>query len=318
MNRYRPIMTSAAICIPCFNAAPFLPDLARSIAQQTHRFDEVILCDDASTDGSAEVAERLGVFTTIIKGRENRGPGPARNECLARVTADWVHFQDADDLLVPDFLATTLRASGDVDVVLVSAPSTNGGGFTYLELNHAPDAVEYCLSHIIGGTFGLYRKTVLDRCGGFSADLAGLGNEDPDLHVRLAASGARFRGLPDELIINRPAATSFSARRWDLCQRGALVCARRYFVELPDRYHSAVLRMLTVVARECDNKGFLDTADEAWALAASRGVPVALPSRFGVVRHLGRMLGADVASALRVGRVRRAARRLARRIGIGP
>lgn len=304
---------SAALCIPCFNAARFLPGLARSIEGQTLSFDEVVLYDDASTDGSADLAEHLGAFTQVIRGRRNRGPGAARNECLGRTASEWIHFQDADDLLAPQFLERTRSVCSDFDVVLVSARSAGGGRFSYVGINDAPDVIEYCLTHIIGGTFGLYRRAPLESCGGFADDLAGLGHEDPDLHVRLAASGARMRALDEDLVVHQPSSESFSTLNWEKCQKGAVIAARRYLSTLPERYAATITRSLVLVARECDNKGFLGTAEDAWRLAYDSRVPFTLPTRSGLVRTVSSLLGADVASALRTARPLLAARRLIRR-----
>ena len=49
-----------ALCIPACNAAAFLPRLLESAAGQSRPFDEIVVCDDASRDNTAQVARRYG------------------------------------------------------------------------------------------------------------------------------------------------------------------------------------------------------------------------------------------------------------------
>jgi glycosyltransferase involved in cell wall biosynthesis len=302
-----------ALCIPTHNGARYLPELAASIRAQTMPFDEVVLYDDASSDASVAVARSLGVFTRVVEGDANVGPAAARNRSLAATSAGWIHFQDHDDLMDPRYLERVSGVCEAHDVVLVNGHRVSDGGqppctLDYSGVNGAPDAVSYSLSTMIGGTFGLYRRSVLLAVGGFREELGRLGNEDPDLHVRLAAAGARFHALPEVLIRVRAHSGSMSGR-WADCLQGAILCGRRWLEELPPRYHGLVLEQIARTARECDNNGLYAQADLAWDLLRARGAR-RFPSASPIVRRLGAVIGPGVASALRRGAVGVAARRL--------
>jgi glycosyltransferase involved in cell wall biosynthesis len=299
----------AALCVPCFNAAPFLPALAASIRAQTQPFDEIILYDDASTDDSVHVAKAQGVFTTLLRGDENVGPGLARNRCLEAATAPWIHFHDADDLLAPNYLERVRQSSDTFDVVLVNGADFVGdptkgltAGANYSDLDRT-DVLAYTLTHVLGGIYGFYRRSALEAVGGFAPDLHRLGNEDPDLHVRLAASGARFCALDEVLVYRRTGAGGFSETRRRDCLRGAIVCASRYLATLDERYAPLVLSGLAGIARECDNCGFHDDGTRAWTILRERGHHD-FPTSNPWARRLARVLGASVASALRNGAIR--------------
>ena len=97
-------MRVAAI-IPSYNVAAYLPQAIESVRAQTRAVDEIIVVDDGSSDGSVEVARRLGA--TCIRTPVNGGPGAARNLGLRATDADVVAFLDADDFWEPGHLAAT-------------------------------------------------------------------------------------------------------------------------------------------------------------------------------------------------------------------
>lgn len=106
-------------CIVCRNEADRLEACLRSVAWA----DEVVVMDLASSDGSADVAARLGA--RVVR----RDPAPfvelVRNEIAAQATGEWILVVDPDER-VSEGLADELRRvrhRTDVDVVLV--PRTN-------------------------------------------------------------------------------------------------------------------------------------------------------------------------------------------------
>lgn len=106
-------MTSLAVVIPLFDKQEFIGDAIASLAGQEAPPDALILVDDASTDGSAEAAERaLALHATALSGTrldfvrraENGGPGAARNSGIERVDCELLLCLDADDMLHPEAL----------------------------------------------------------------------------------------------------------------------------------------------------------------------------------------------------------------------
>jgi glycosyltransferase involved in cell wall biosynthesis len=106
-------MTSLAVVIPLFDKREFIGDAIASLAGQEAPPDALILVDDASTDGSAEVAERAlalhaaalgGTRVELMRRAENGGPGAARNSGIERADCELLLCLDADDMLQPDAL----------------------------------------------------------------------------------------------------------------------------------------------------------------------------------------------------------------------
>ena len=66
---------SISVVIPCYNAAAFLREAIDSALAQTRPADEVIVVDDASTDGSVEVALSYGDRIRLLRSPNAKGTG---------------------------------------------------------------------------------------------------------------------------------------------------------------------------------------------------------------------------------------------------
>ena len=104
------------ICIPCFNAARWVRQCVQSALDQQGVEPEVIVVDDGSTDGSAEIIREFGDRVTLLVG-EKKGAPHARNLAWRHGTAEWVQFLDADDWLEPGKIATQLREAPDAEII---------------------------------------------------------------------------------------------------------------------------------------------------------------------------------------------------------
>ncbi len=99
-------MPRFSILVPVYNALPHLNDALASILNQTLSDYEVVLVDDGSTDGSAEVCDAFAATcgnATVVH-RENSGLLLARRVALGRASGDYIVTLDADDVLRSDAL----------------------------------------------------------------------------------------------------------------------------------------------------------------------------------------------------------------------
>lgn len=117
-------MTS--IIIPCYNGAGFIARLFACLGRQSSMDFEVILVDDGSADGSADVAQKEALkyaFPCQILREKNGGVSRARNVGLDHATGEYIMFLDVDDLITEDrveYLDRLLCESG-ADIVLSSS-----------------------------------------------------------------------------------------------------------------------------------------------------------------------------------------------------
>jgi glycosyltransferase involved in cell wall biosynthesis len=100
-----------SVMISVHNAEAYLGEAIDSVRAQSYRPIEIIVVDDGSTDGSAEVARRHGDAVCYVR-QPRSGNGAARNRAVALATFDLFLFLDADDRLVPGALE---RLAGALD-----------------------------------------------------------------------------------------------------------------------------------------------------------------------------------------------------------
>jgi Glycosyl transferase family 2 len=100
-----------SIIIPCYNYGHFLPDSIGSALAQEGVEPEVIVVDDASTDGSAAVAQQFAdgdARVTVLCHQQNSGHVIAFNDGYAAATGEFIVRLDADDMLTPGSLARSV------------------------------------------------------------------------------------------------------------------------------------------------------------------------------------------------------------------
>jgi glycosyltransferase involved in cell wall biosynthesis len=104
-----------SIVIPMYNRARFIARALNSCLSQDFTDFEIVVVDDGSTDGSADVVR---CFTDgrirLVCHEMNRGVSPARNTGVAAASGEWVIYLDSDDELLPGALATIYRRTSGV------------------------------------------------------------------------------------------------------------------------------------------------------------------------------------------------------------
>lgn len=99
---------SVSVIVPCYNYGRYLAQCVNSILSQEDVRVEVVLIDDASSDGSDQIVRQLGMQDTRIRTichTVNQGHIATYNEGIAEVTGDYTVLLSADDLLTPGCLA---------------------------------------------------------------------------------------------------------------------------------------------------------------------------------------------------------------------
>ena len=114
---------AVSVIMPMFNAEKYIAECLDSLLVQTFQDFEVILVNDASTDGSRQIAEsyleKFGGRLMIYDNQKNLGVSATRNRGLKISRGEYIFFMDADDLILENGLKRLygLAKSYDVDVV---------------------------------------------------------------------------------------------------------------------------------------------------------------------------------------------------------
>lgn len=205
-----------------------LARLVRALEQQKDAPPfEVVIVDDASTDGTSDELERLRAASTVpivgVRLDENRGPATARNAGWRRATAPIIAFTDDDCAPQPGWLATLARALEDADVVqgrTVPDPEqlVHRNVFSHTVLNE--DEWGFYETCNMG-----YRRRVLEDLGGFDECFRYPFGEDTDLAWRAKAAGARVSFEQEALVHHDVRRQSYVESLLDLRRREGVVRA---------------------------------------------------------------------------------------------
>jgi glycosyltransferase involved in cell wall biosynthesis len=189
-------VADVSVVVPTHDRRWLLLQTLRSILRQQEVDLEVIVVDDGSSDGTAEVVAGLGdARVRLLRHDTAQGVAAARNRGIAEAAGAWLAFCDDDDLWAPDKLARQLQAAhqtgrswvytGEVRIDL--RQRIIGG----THLPPPPPRVVARLPHcnlVPGGTSGvIVSRAALDVAGWFDVRLRSL--NDWDLWIRLARTG---------------------------------------------------------------------------------------------------------------------------------
>jgi glycosyltransferase involved in cell wall biosynthesis len=184
--------------VPCYNAERYIGEALDSILAQTAPVAEIIVLDDGSTDGGADVVRGFGAKVRYFR-QANQGIGAARNAALAQARCDWVAFLDADDLWPIDSLAMRLER--------IEADPTLDFVFGLTEQFVQPQAGAAADAPPVGPPAGarvagaaLIRRRLFDEIGGFDASLSV--GETIDWVARMQDAGATSARV-DHVVLRR-------------------------------------------------------------------------------------------------------------------
>jgi len=105
-------MPLVSVIIPVYNGKRYLAEAIESVLAQTYRPIEVIIVDDGSTDGSADIANRYNSLVRYFF-QPNSGLSAARNEGISQAKSSFFAFLDADDLWLEEKLTYQMAAFED-------------------------------------------------------------------------------------------------------------------------------------------------------------------------------------------------------------
>ena len=190
-------MTGAAavrvsVVMPARNALPYLDDSVRSVVGQTLADLELVILDDASTDGSAETLRAWAdrdPRIRLYRSEHSFGPVGSANFVVRKARSPLVARMDADDVSHPDRLRrqlTVMEARPDVAVVGTLSDGMDASGRLVRPRDRWRLVRRSSFAPFPHGS-ALFRRDAFEEVGGYRETCAGW--EDQDLFLRMSEHG---------------------------------------------------------------------------------------------------------------------------------
>ncbi|WFB88237.1 MULTISPECIES: glycosyltransferase [Streptomyces] len=193
-----PVTGPVSVVVPAYNEKECIEATLRSLARSTHPV-EIIVVDDGSTDGTAEIAESLGLPGVRVVRQANAGKPAALNNGVRHARYDIVVMMDGDTVFEPDTVRHLVQPFADPAVGAVAGNAKVGnrrtliGAWQHIEyvMGFNLDRRMYDLLRCmptIPGAIGAFRREAVLQAGGMSDDTLA---EDTDITIALHRAGWR-------------------------------------------------------------------------------------------------------------------------------
>ena len=232
--------------IPHWNRRELLLSLLENLAQQTRPFDEIIVVDNGSTDGSVELAQQRGARVVALD--QNLGFAAAVNRGIQAARSDWIAIINNDVTLAPNWLdalltnTSTQRPSFLTGKILSAADHSRLDG-TFDEVSRGACAArcgsgkldsstwnETRAIHFAPMTAALFQSEIFRSVGGLD-EVFGSYMEDVDFGIRCALAGFRGMYVPAAVAFHQGSATfgRWSANSvWRISRNQVLLAAKHF------------------------------------------------------------------------------------------
>lgn len=197
-KKFTPAVTAV---IPAYNEEKTITATVKSVLAADYEKLDVIVVDDGSKDKTYEILQKefgSDPRVTVIS-KENGGKSTALNTGIAQAKGEFLLLLDADTMIAPDSVRLLVSHFADNDVAAVSGNTRVGNvhnlitRFQRVEYIRDFNLIKNGMSRVnamavVPGALGMWRKSAVLECGGFSTDTLG---EDRDLTMALLKRGYR-------------------------------------------------------------------------------------------------------------------------------
>jgi GT2 family glycosyltransferase len=210
---------SFSVVVPCFNALATIAGSIASAEAQSLLPLEIIVVDDGSSDGSADLVAKLAGNNPSIRllRQLNSGVSSARNAGVAAARGEFIAFLDSDDVWHSEFLfshAAHFLANPDLGVSFSNVRIMGPDGHITNDVSRAqlagitPETILISNPTTTCSTWAVRRRVLID-VGTFTETLHR--DEDREWLFRVAVSPWRIAGLPTALVDYRTSPSGLSA-----------------------------------------------------------------------------------------------------------
>lgn len=185
---------SVSVVIPAYNAASTIAGCIRACITQDYPDVEVIVVDDGSTDGTEHIIR--GQPVRYLR-QENSGPASARNRGWRASKGAFVCFTDSDCVPARDWVSKLVKQYVSAEIAGVGGTYDIANDDSLLAASIQEEIVQRHLRmpkyvDYLGSFNASYRRSVLEKVGGFDESYRIASGEDNDLAYRVVKHGYRL------------------------------------------------------------------------------------------------------------------------------
>lgn len=185
-----------SVIIPTYNRRDVLQHALDSVRAQTVAVDEIIVVDDASTDGTVEFLRETQPDVVVTRMTKRSGAAAARNAGIAVAAGSYLAFLDSDDRFLPAKLEVQLHLMRAANASFSTTAFMTPDGQT--RMNRPVTRPLLLKGNYLGGTSGLLADAALLRKHPFDPSM--LAVQDWELFLRLSKI-APFLHVPEPLYV---------------------------------------------------------------------------------------------------------------------
>jgi glycosyltransferase involved in cell wall biosynthesis len=193
---------TVSVVVPCHNYGRFIAEALASLDEQDLAPDEILVCDDGSTDGSWDMIVGLvGDRPDVLAYRHEQAWGLIRtfNELVSRSSGEIIVGLSADDRLGPTYLRRMVEdlEARELDFGYSDFRCFGAENWTFTAPEMNPDRL--VRFNFISGT-AAFRRTLFDAVGGYHESFDAIGYEDWDFWISAVEHGMRGGRVPGCLL----------------------------------------------------------------------------------------------------------------------
>ncbi len=219
-----------SVVVPCYNSVDFLSATLGSVLAQTYRMLELIVVDDASTDGSDAFVEKMAAQDSRVRllrmPRNTGAPAAPRNAGVGAAHGEWIAFLDADDIWHPRKLELQILALAEHGAQMCSTRMIDFRDERRIAMAAVPQRpaieritlVKQLLKYRTPTSSIVVRRSLMLRSP-FNEDLAFKAREDTDCFIRMHELIDHSIKLRVALVHYRQQANQISGNKWRMVRR---------------------------------------------------------------------------------------------------
>jgi len=245
------VAATVTAVVPHWNRRDLLSALLDNLARQQRPFDEIIVVDNGSTDGSADLARERGAH--VVQLERNVGFAAAVNRGIEAAHSDWIGVLNNDVTLAPDWLAILLDAASREDASFVAGKILSADDPSILDGTFDEISRGACAARCGSGksdsavwnrprkirfapmTAALFRSSLFHEVGGLE-ETFGSYLEDVEFGIRCALAGHSGAYIPEAIAYHKGSATlgKWSADAiWHISRNQFLLASKHFGGQSP-------------------------------------------------------------------------------------